>query len=335
MRKSYLLLCIFCISLAGPGIFAQNQPMVKVYIGPVEDGTDEEQEYFALNMRMELIGAAYEAVDTLEESDFNLALSVSRTEVEAEAPETPEGETPEPPPAPRQINSINLTLFDSKTSREIISLSWDYQQVSDMDMWNLYLITQAMSNAPIAKIPTGPAPVTTTNPTLPDLQSKMLWLGIETDLGYTYPNDGPFVGATFTVEFDFLPFMGVSAGAGYQALFPLIIDADGKQFYHAIRHNFIVPVMLKFLLNMESYLIIPSVGAEFNLGGLGLFEEDPAIREPDRVIYLPAVVAGVDFRLEAGPGVLDIGSHVIYDIFTNDWGVEFMVGFKFGLLSKK
>jgi hypothetical protein len=334
MKKPIFLLFSFCIFLMTSGVFAQNQLMVKVYIGPVEDGTEEEQEYFASNMRMELTGAAYEVVDTLEGSDFNLALSISRTEAEAEAPEETEEETPEA--SLPQINSVNLTLFDSKTSREIITLSWDYQQLSDMDMWNLYLITQAMSNAPIAKIPSdaasfAPPPTTAT---LPDLQTKMLWLGIETDMGYTYPNDGPFVGATFTVEFDFLPFMGVSAGFGYQALFPLVIDADEKQFYHSMRHNFVAPVMLKFFVNMESYLLIPSIGAEFNFGGLGLFEEESSIRGPDPVIYLPAVVAGMEFRVEAGPGVLDFGSHVIYDVDTNAWGVEFMVGFKFGLFSK-
>ncbi|MDR2177331.1 MAG: hypothetical protein LBP20_04725 [Treponema sp.] len=147
MRNIAVLAGLFYAAFANPVISAQTYlrvltiPSVHVYIAPMESGTQEEQEYFMDFMTMEFVGAAYEVVDTLEESDYNVVLSVSRTEPD------PDYDGP--------LNAISLTLFDTRSGRELVNLSWDYDQVSDMDMWNLYLITQAMSNAPIIKMPPG------------------------------------------------------------------------------------------------------------------------------------------------------------------------------------
>ena len=343
-KKIAALLGFFCISLGCPVIFAQTQPMVRIYIAPMESGDPEQQEYFMTNMEMEFTGASYKVVDTLEDSDYNVILSVSRQEAEAdsesgsaededededEGEAQAEGENPEPP-----VNTITLTLVDTKTDRELISLSWDYNQLSDMNMWNLYLITQAMANAPITKIPAGAVP--TVAPAVEsdfNLQNKLLWFGIETSLGYAYPVEGPYVSGALTLEYDFLPFMGLSMGFGYQALFPTRINMNDKTFYHIVQHSFFIPVLFRFLLNIENYLIVPYIGAEFNLGTLGLFPKH-TFQETDQIRYIPAIAGGVDFRLAAGPGALAIGGGGIYDFDINTWGVEIKIGYKFGVLTR-
>jgi hypothetical protein len=202
-----------------------------------------------------------------------------------------------------------------------------------MDMWNLYLITQAMANAPITKMPAGA--VLAPPPAKPDsdLQNKLLWLGVETSLGYVYPGDGPYISGALTLEYDFLPFMGVSTGFGYQALFPILIDTDNKTYHHAVYHSFFVPILLKFLFNIENYLVVPYIGAEFNFGTLGLLPKH-ALQKTEEIRFIPAVVAGVDFRLPVGPGAFDIGVGAIYDFDIDVWGVEITIGYKLGFLAR-
>jgi hypothetical protein len=292
-------------------------------------------------MKMEFVGASYEVVDTLEDSDYNVILSVSQQEPIPESDSgseaiSGEGETPqteEESPQPVPISTISLTLFDTKAERELITLSWDYRQLSEMDMWNLYLITQAMANAPIAKMPAGAALVSHEVKSDSDLQNKLFWFGFEISLGYAYPSDGPYFSGALSMEYDFLPFMGVSMGFGYQALSPMIFDADNKSYYHAIQHNFFLPMLFKFFLNTGSYLVIPYIGAEFNFGNLGLLSNDPLVKG-DQIRYIPAIVGGIDFRLSAGPGALDIGGRGIYDFDINAWAVEFVIGYKFGFSAR-
>ncbi|MDR2052182.1 MAG: hypothetical protein LBP80_02110 [Treponema sp.] len=339
-KKIAALIGFFCISLVDPVIFAQTQPMVRIYIAPMESGTPEEQEYFMTNMKMEFIGAAYEVVDTLQDSDYNVTLSISRQEAaefesaDGKAERQTGEETSELPD-----NTVTLTLFDSGTNREMIALSWDYKEVSDMNMWNLYLITQAMSNAPITKIPAGSLPAAPPPAAPPPvvkpasaMQNKPLWFGIEATVGYTYPSDGPYVSGALAIECDFLPFMGISAGFGYQALFPIHINSDNMTYYHTIQHNLFAPVLLKFLLNAENFLVIPYVGAEFNFGTLGLLPKHPS--QSDQIRFMPIITGGVDFRLAAGPGALDIGGGGNYDFDVNAWGIEVTIGYKFGVLTR-
>jgi hypothetical protein len=335
-KKIAALLGFFCFSFVNPVIFAQNQPMVRIYIAPMESGSPEEQTYFMTNMKMEFTGAAYEVVNVLEDSDYNVSLSVSRQEPPED---TQAGEGNSEPPG----NTITLTLFDTKTKRELIALSWDYQQLSDMNMWNLYLITQAMANAPIVKMPADTIQAgtvqagaqTAESPAgpVPGLQDKLLWIGAEIPLGYTYPSDGPYVSALLTVEYNFLPFLGVSMGLGYQVLFPMIFDMDNKMYYHTTQHSFFVPLLFRFLFSSENYLVIPYIGAEWNFGTLGLLPKY-ALQETDQIRYVPAIVGGVDFRFSAGPGAFDLGSRIIYDFDINGWGIEFLFGYKFGFLTR-
>jgi hypothetical protein len=107
-------------------------PKVKVYVAPPENGTEKEVTYFLDNFKMELVGAAYAVVETKEESDFYMALSINHYEGED--------------------NELTVTLFDTETNHQIVSLSYGYAALSDMNIWNLYIIFQAMANAPIVKL---------------------------------------------------------------------------------------------------------------------------------------------------------------------------------------
>jgi hypothetical protein len=114
-------------------------PMVRIYLGPAENGTEEEREYFAASMTMEFTAAGYEIVDTRENSDFNVTMEISRKESGSEYAET-------------ESSSITLVLFETKSGREVFSQTWGYRDFTDMNKWNLYAITQMMANTPIIKI---------------------------------------------------------------------------------------------------------------------------------------------------------------------------------------
>ena len=109
-------------------------PEVRVYVSPAENGTEEEVAYFKTNFEQELIGAAYAVAETQEDSDFYMALSITRREDE------------DPP------NDLNVTLFNTRSGQEIVRLNWTYGAVEEMGAWNLYIIYQAMANAPIVKL---------------------------------------------------------------------------------------------------------------------------------------------------------------------------------------
>ncbi|MDR2177101.1 MAG: PorT family protein [Treponema sp.] len=113
---------------------------MRIYIAPMESGTREEQKYLMALVKTEFANAAYEVVDTLEESDYNVSLFVSSRE---------------PDPAGGLPNTAVLTLFDTISGQELVSLSRDYDKVSDMDTWNPRLIAQVRANTPVIKIPSG------------------------------------------------------------------------------------------------------------------------------------------------------------------------------------
>jgi hypothetical protein len=151
--KRAFLAAFFYAALAGQVLSAQTTlrvtviPTVRIYIAPIEGGTPEEREYFMNSMEMEFTGAAYEMAETAEESDFIVNLVISREE-------------PDPEPEPEYggtgpSNFVTLSLSETGSGREIVSLSFEYQEVSEMDVWNLYMITQAMANAPIIRLPPG------------------------------------------------------------------------------------------------------------------------------------------------------------------------------------
>lgn len=129
---------IFFVVLAGGALTAQTEspapaPVVRVYLGPAENGTEGERGYFRDSLSLEFSAAGYQVVEDKESSDYNVTMEILRREPDS-AYEVP--------------NSIRLTLFETGSGREVISQTWDYGAVTEMNTWNSYAVTQMMANAP-------------------------------------------------------------------------------------------------------------------------------------------------------------------------------------------
>jgi hypothetical protein len=125
--------------ITDPSVRITVIPEVKVHVVPIQNATPEEEAYFMNNFRMEVVGFGYALVETRQESDYYMTLNVNRYEADPEYGE-------------EASNELVLTLFNSRTEREIIALSWGYITLDDMNVWNPYLVFQAMANTPIVKI---------------------------------------------------------------------------------------------------------------------------------------------------------------------------------------
>jgi hypothetical protein len=317
------LFLLFCGIFSLFSVVAEDLPNVSVWVPPVEGGSDEEKQYFYDNMRMELVGGGYVLAESRENSDFYMNIRVAHGE-ESDAPG----------------NYVNLSLHDSRTEKEIITLSWDYNTLDDMDIWNLYLVFQTMANAPIAKsvvVPEeeAPPPAEPPSPPPPAWYDKWLWIGAAGGADYFF-SDRPHLDARLTAGVDFLSFMGLGIGLGYQANFPLFIDRDKKEYYHEIEQSLILPVKLRFLIKTESLIVEPNGGVQFQLRFPGSYsgELDHQTQE-DSLILLPAILGGLDFRAKLGPGSLGFGPRMIYDLETKGFGFGFTLEYQFGFLPKK
>ncbi|MDR0399435.1 MAG: PorT family protein [Treponema sp.] len=111
-------------------------PEVKVHVAPVDGGTPEERAYFKEQFEMEIMGASFQVVDRRTDSHYWMSLDITQL-----------GDGEYPP------NILSLALYNTDTGREVVSLSWGYETLDEMADWNLYLIYQAMANAPMIKMP--------------------------------------------------------------------------------------------------------------------------------------------------------------------------------------
>jgi hypothetical protein len=192
-----------------------------------------------------------------------------------------------------------------------------------------------MANAPIAKsmvVPEGEIPESSPGA----WYSKWLWIGAAG--GGDYFPDRPHLDVRLTAGVDFFSFMGLDTGLGYQANFPLSINAANDRYWyrHKTEQSLILPIKLKFLIKTESLLVEPNGGIQFQLRFPGSYAEelDHRTRE-DSLILLPAILWGLDFRAELGPGALGFGPRMIYDLESRGFGFGFSMGYQFGLFPKK
>jgi hypothetical protein len=295
---------------------------VQVWVAPVEGGSGEEQEYFYTNMRMELVGGGYSLAASRENSDFYMNIRVAREE---------EGDGP--------ANYVNLALYDSRTDNEIITLSWDYNTLDDMDIWNLYLVFQTMANAPIAKsvvVPDGSSSAESSPVSIPALwHSNWLWVGAAGGADYFF-SDRPHLDVRLTVGLDFLDFMGLGAGLGYQANFPLFVDPSRDRYYREIEQSLILPLRLRLLLNTDNLVIEPNGGVQFQFRFPGSYSKEMDHRtRKESLALLPAILGGVDLKTKLGRGALGFGARIIYDIETAAVGLGFSLEYQFGFFPKK
>jgi hypothetical protein len=314
------LLLLFCALFSLFPARAEDLRNVYVWVTPVEGGSDTEKQYFYDNMRMELVGGGYNLAESRESSDFYLNIRIVHEEKDG---------------AP--LNYLNLGLYDSRTEKEIITLSWDYNNLEDMNIWNLYLVFQTMANAPIAKSVVVPAgeevPSPAEDPPAP-WYSKWLWIGAAG--GADYFPDRPHLDLRLTAGLDFFSFMGFDAGLGYQANFPLVIDRTDYQYYHEIEQSFTLPLRLRFLIKTENLLVEPNGGIQFQFQFPGSYSGAMEHRtREESFILLPAILGGLDFRAKLGAGALGFGPRMIYDLETAAFGFGFTLGYQFGFFPKK
>jgi hypothetical protein len=317
------LFLLFCGVFSLFSVLAEDLPNVSVWVSPVEGGSDEEKQYFYDNMRMELVGGGYSLAESRENSDFYMNIRVVQGEEDG---------------AP--VNYVNLSLHDSRTEKEIVNLSWDYNTLNDMDIWNLYLVFQTMANAPIAKsvvVPEGEAPPPAELPPPPPnpWHNKWLWIGAVGEVDYFF-SDRPHLDVRLTAGVDFLSFMGFSTGLGYQANFPLFVDRDKEEYYHEIEQSLILPIKLKLLIKTRALVVEPNAGVQFQFRFPGSYSKrlDHQTQE-DSLALLPAILGGVDFKTKLGRGSLGFGTRVIYDLETRAFGFGFSLGYQFGFFPKK
>jgi hypothetical protein len=325
MLKKIQGIAVFFIVLAGPALMAQTEirvvtvPMVRVYLGPVENGTTEEREYFTNSMTMEFTAAGYQLVDSKEGSDYNLTEEISRDENE------------EPP------NGIRLVLFETKSGREVITQTYGYRDLTDMDTWNLYAITQMMSNTPIIKI----SPDAEMLGVLPENRAPdnekprhrmAFYLGLQAGgiLDFSYiQNSGGYEGGVSR------SFSGEGAlAAEFQPLRFLSLQTEAVVIYDTFQASrvtqsggvetrttgtfrslsLMIPLWIKMPVTMDGFVLSPFVGAYYLLP-LDVMKNGSYKTEPPFGISL-----GFEWGIPLNSQLLCFGLRVDYDIGLSSTG---------------
>ncbi|MDR0584698.1 MAG: hypothetical protein LBG57_10180 [Treponema sp.] len=300
-------------------------PEVRVYISPAENGTEEEAAYFKTNFEQELIGAAYAVAETQEDSDFYMALSITRQEGE------------DPP------NDLNVTLFNTRSGQEIVTLNWAYGAVEEMGAWNLYIIYQAMANAPIVKLLpdaelTGaregnwnPAP----SPPGEGPHTMAFYLGLraggffnlytfQTIRGYEGGTGRAFSGeGALLAEFHPWRFLSIQAEAAvlYESFVGTRETGENAGRYNGAFSalSLHIPLFVKAPIDLGRFSLSPFIGAYYVLP-LGPMSANfnGNERQYDWSLDPPLGISlGIDLGIPLGPGKITGGLRCDYDIGTS------------------
>jgi hypothetical protein len=294
---------------------------------------------------MEFTAAGYLLVEGKEDSDYNLSMVVSRY-------------TNEDPP-----NDITLVLYETASGREVISQAYGYGALTDMDTWNLYAITQMMSNTPIIKIKPdaemlGVMPEKPEEP--PEKWQPALYLGlraggifdssfIQSSGGYEGGLGRGFGGElAVAAEFWFLSFLNLEAGAAviYET-FMAGRTAQGIGEETRITDTFqglslIIPLWVKIPITMDSFVLSPFVGGYYLLpldvmtGETGSYKTEPPL----------GLSLGLEWDIPRNSRMLFFGLRFDYDIGLSSAGengalhysrtrIGLFLGYKFSLWRRK
>jgi hypothetical protein len=309
LRTAPFLLFLGIFSLFSA--LAEDFRDVYVWVSLVEGGSDVENQYFYDNIRMELVGGGYSLAETRENSDFFMNIRVTRKEIDDTS-----------------VNTVNLSLYDSRTENEVITLSWDYDALEDMDIWNLYLVFKAMASAPISKS------MVVLPSSISSWYDKWLWIGVAGGADYFFSSH-PHLDARLTVGVDFLSFMGLGIDLGYQANFPIYIDSARERCYREIEQSLILPIGIRFLIKTDNLVVEPNGGSQFQLRFPDSYSEGLDHQtNKDSLFLIPAIFGGLDFRTKLGIGSLGFGTRMIYDLETMTFGAGFTLKYQFGFFSK-
>jgi hypothetical protein len=130
MKKACIFLALL-LSLAAMQVFAQDRSDTLIFVAPVK-GSPEQAQYFSENFTMETIGAGYGIAKSLEESDYVIQLEVIRE------PGSPGGKP----------YTLQVQLLRSADNVELLSFSFPFSDLNEMYEYNLYLLYEALANAP-------------------------------------------------------------------------------------------------------------------------------------------------------------------------------------------
>jgi hypothetical protein len=345
---------VFCfLVLAGAALMAQTAstdirvvavPMVKVYLGPAKNGTEEESEYFTRSLVMEFTAAGYQIVDTMEDSDYNLTLEVSRY--------------PDSPP-----NGITLVLYETASGREVISQAYGYGDLTDMDTWNLYAITQMMSNTPIIKIKPdaemlgvmAEVPPAKKPEEPPERWRPALYLGVKA--GGIFDNSfiqnsggyeggvGRGFGGEAALVAEFQPFRSLSLQTEAVIIYDIftasrITQGGGKEtrFTDTFQSlTLMIPLWIKIPVMVDGFVLSPFAGAYYLLPLDVLDTIGSSKTEPPFGLSL-----GLEWGIRRNSGMLFFGLRFDHDIGMSNAGeddalrysrkrIEFFAGYKFSL----
>lgn len=313
--------------LAAISIYAQDRGRISVYIPTPTGGTLAQRSYFQENFRMELIGANYQAAETMEEAMYTLILTIF---------DNPEFDQRQPMDDNNVGYLLDIMLERNEDNTEIVHFTFPFSNTEIMANWNLYLLYQALSNAYIPKdnapLPPPPPPV------VPDVRwrDKRLYLnlGEGLDIGMFIQNSNEIRMANL------LPFPLI--GGEFQIWDGFSVEADFKLRMVGIEDEFILSPSIAMLAKgifkpLDDNLVELYAGAEY---GLNIGE---------RPLWL-SVLGGAQLgmrggRLSGGWTMLDAGvtwgpldSLVLADGGTyNMLRIHILFGWKvgFGELSKK
>ena len=319
-KEIAILFGFFYFAFVNPVIPAQNLrvigvPAVRVYIFPMESGTPEEQEYFMEAMEMEFAGATYQVVDTIEDSDYNVRLAVSR-----------EGGS---------ASSFNITLFDTKSGREVVSVGRDYREVAEMEDWNLFLITQAMANLPIVRIPPGAEllAVPEGGASMSTAYKPGFYLGLRAGghlNTFTFQTSGdyePGLRLAFSGEGAVLAEFRIARLLSLQAEAIFIYNAfeagkktqNGVQVIHSTdtfwHLSLMFPLLIKVPVEVGRFTLSPFAGGYYTmaLGPMNRVDEDGGTYSYN--MDLPfGISLGIDMGLVLGPGEIFVGLRFDQDL---------------------
>jgi hypothetical protein len=292
-------------------LFAQSRDDVTVYVPPVSGGNAEEQMFFTENFKMELTGANYVVVENQDDSDYILALSITRDKYE-------EGG------GVQTDNLLTVSLLASSDGRELLQFSWGYTDLEEMNEWNLHLIYQAMANVPLTKL--------TSVPDTNHWRNKWIYVRASFDYPITFyadadPNaiygDGETASGVpdyDVLEHKVLPYPGFTAGIEFQFLSWMSIEGNFQLTFSDPFSLSLIPaigVELKFPLKPSKHFMLEPYG-------IAVFPTTTATE----TLEFPTlgVGGGIQFGVKGGPiGALFIDVnyvHYLEDVVTKNTNAD-------------
>jgi hypothetical protein len=318
----FLFLLLVALSVSVPAsLSAQDSRYaeITVYVCPTEGGSQSDREYFDFNLQEEVRGSGYtlanglyrSAAEAKDNSHFYIVVTLEYDEAFRE-------------------NVVNTELYDTRTNNQILTSSMGYQNVEEMNEWNLTIIYSLMANAPSVKH-------------IMDYQEDqakwnafLKWMEGQEQFAARYRMYFGFRGGYsrrfYKVDPLGVPYIANSEGNSFEAAFqfsyqPLSILAVQAEMVFTMDKAVLryaepvepalqfptdtytsiwlmIPITAKATLRFDRFLVAPFGGVYLNVP-LGKMEFEGAVQK-DREFTVPLLgfTAGIDLGTRLGPGTL-------------------------------